>query len=178
MAWKLILPAVEFCRRNVTAKYPHATFTHANVYNKYYNQNGTTPAASYRFPYASDSFDFVYLASVFTHMLPADVENYLSEIARVLRSGGRCLITFFLLNENSLRVVEAGEAFQNFQFVMDGFRTTRKNNPEAAIAFDEAYVTTLYRDNGLSIVEPILYGAWSGKRNPITNQDVVIAVKD
>ena len=111
-------------------------------------------------------------------MLPGDVENYLGEVARVLRPGGRCLITYFLLNEDALPLVEAGEALHNFQYSMDGFRTTRQNNPEAAIAFDEPFVVDLYRRIGLSIEEPILYGAWAGRHNPLTNQDVVIAVKE
>ena len=171
------LSAVDYCRRNIAAKNSHFRFTHADVYNKYYNLSGETPASVYRFPFPSESFDFVFLASVFTHMLPSDVENYLGEITRVLRSGGRCLITFFLLNEDSLRVVESGEALHNFQYSMDGFRTTSQNNPEAAIAFDEQYVTHLYQTNGLSIEKPIRYGRWAGKHNRLTNQDVVIAVK-
>lgn len=41
-------------------------------------------------------------------MLPSDVEHYLSEIARVLRKNGRCLVTFFLLNAESLQLTKSG----------------------------------------------------------------------
>ena len=41
--------------------------------------------------------DVAFLTSVFTHMLPEDVEHYLDELARVLKPGGRTLITWFLL---------------------------------------------------------------------------------
>jgi ubiquinone/menaquinone biosynthesis C-methylase UbiE len=52
-------------------------------------------AAQYPFPFADSSFDFVYLVSVFTHMLPADMEHYLSEISRVLKPAAKCAVSFF-----------------------------------------------------------------------------------
>jgi ubiquinone/menaquinone biosynthesis C-methylase UbiE len=39
------------------------------------------------------------MKSLFTHIRPAEVENYLREMARVLKPGGRCLAAFFMLNE-------------------------------------------------------------------------------
>ena len=48
----------------------------------------------------------VYLISVFTHMLPEECENYAQEIMRVLRPGGRCAVTTFLVdrgNDASIR---------------------------------------------------------------------------
>ena len=38
-------------------------------------------------------------------MLSADMENYLKQIARVLKPGGRCLITYFLLNPESAKLM-------------------------------------------------------------------------
>ena len=66
----------------------------------------TIPVASssphqYRFPFADSIFSFVFLTSVFTHMLCEGVEQYLNEIQRVLLPRGRSFITFFLLNEES-----------------------------------------------------------------------------
>lgn len=48
------------------------------------------------------SFDFVFLTSVFTHLLPEDMNNYFSEVVRVLTHARRCLITYFLLTFESL----------------------------------------------------------------------------
>ena len=61
------------------------------------------------FPCADNSFDLVFLTSVFTHMFAGDVENYLSEISRVLKPGGKCLITWFLLDEVSRKSGEPGQ---------------------------------------------------------------------
>ena len=43
-------------------------------------------------------------------MVAEEVEHYLSEIARVLKPGGRCLISFFLLNEESLGLIARGKS--------------------------------------------------------------------
>jgi len=43
-------------------------------------------------------------------MLAEDVEHYLCEVARVLKTGGRCFITFFLLNESSLTLMRANKS--------------------------------------------------------------------
>jgi ubiquinone/menaquinone biosynthesis C-methylase UbiE len=71
------------------AGYANFRFTHANVYNKAYNADGAVQPGDYRLPFDDAVFDVVLLKSVFTHMLPADVRRYLSEIARVLKPGGR-----------------------------------------------------------------------------------------
>lgn len=36
------------------------------------------------------------LGSVFTHMQHRDVVRYAKEVARVLKPGGRCMVTYFL----------------------------------------------------------------------------------
>jgi SAM-dependent methyltransferase len=79
--------------------FPNFRFHFSDIFNKYYNPKGTVSAEEYRFPFDDAQFDFVFLTSVFTHMLERDVQNYLSEIRRVLRSGGCAFITCFLLNE-------------------------------------------------------------------------------
>lgn len=70
-------------------------FQHVDIYNRMYNPRGTIQAESFLFPYPDASFSFVFLTSVFTHMLPADVQNYLREIRRVMTQDGRCFATFF-----------------------------------------------------------------------------------
>src|SRR5688572_22585232 len=58
---------IEWCQRQITPRFPHFRFRHADVYNEHYNARGRFTASEYKFPYADDSFDFVFLASVFTH---------------------------------------------------------------------------------------------------------------
>lgn len=83
----------------IHARWPHSDFVWADVRNPHDNPNAATPAADYRFPFADASFDVIYAASLFTHLLPDEARNYLSEARRVLRPGGRCLFSFFILDQ-------------------------------------------------------------------------------
>jgi len=85
----IVRVGIDWCRQNITPLCPNVRFRMADVFNPGYNPTGAFDAGEYVFPYKSQSFDFVFLTSVFTHMLPAGVENYLREIARVLKSAGR-----------------------------------------------------------------------------------------
>ena len=147
-----------------------------------FRAKGTTPKGKYtpsdfRFPYPDGSFDVVLLASVFTRMLASDVKHYMHEIVRVLKPGGRSLITFFLLNEESSALSKEGTGSIKFEHEMQGARTADLENPEAAIRYPEAFVRDLYRECGLELREPLRYGKWCGRTNGMSWQDVVIAVK-
>lgn len=102
-----------------------------------YNANGLVPAAEYLFPYADDTFDLAVLTSVFTHMRAAEVRHYLDEVARVLRSGGRCLITFFLLSDESRPAIGAGASDLSFRYGEGIMRFDHPTKPEAAVAYEE-----------------------------------------
>jgi SAM-dependent methyltransferase len=58
-----------------------------------------------RFPYDDDCFDVVCAFEVFMHMSQAGVQNYLHEIARVLRPGGLAVVTLVAVHpgEDDLR---------------------------------------------------------------------------
>jgi ubiquinone/menaquinone biosynthesis C-methylase UbiE len=55
------------------------------------NRAAGTDASKIIFPYASSSFNLVFLTSVFTHIFDSQIDNHLREIARVLKSGATCL---------------------------------------------------------------------------------------
>jgi len=168
---------IKWCRAKITPRHPNFRFHLADIYNEWYNPGGKFEAADYKFSYEDESFDFVFLTSVFTHLLPRDMENYLSEIARVLKKdGGRCLITFFLLNPESLSLISAGRSTLDFRYRHETYRTVDENVPELAIAYDEQFVKDLYKKYGLCLVE-IQRGAWCGREDFLTYQDVVVAEK-
>jgi ubiquinone/menaquinone biosynthesis C-methylase UbiE len=168
---------VDWCREKITPRFPNFHFQQIDVYNKHYNPRGTYQPSEYKFPFADESFSFVMLGSVFTHMLPADVENYLSEIHRVLKKGGRCLISYFLLNEESLRLMKGSESTADFKYEFNGYRAVSSDVPEVAIAFDEYWVMELYRKQGLKIVR-LDYGSWCARGNYLSYQDLILAVKE
>ncbi len=170
--------AVDWCQRHISARHPHFHFQHADVHNARYNPGGRQRAADFGFPYAGESFDLVFAGSVFTHMLPADMEHYLAEMARVMRRGGRSLITFLLLNEESLRLMAAGRATLDFKHAFGVYRTAHAVVLEAAVSYDEAFVRRQYQRCGLKVSEPIQWGSWCGRERFLSYQDIVVAIKE
>lgn len=168
--------AVAWCTKNISRSRPNFEFKVADIYNGLYNRKGKSTPAEFRFPFPDASFDVVFLASVFTHMFPSGVENYLREIARVLKPGGRCLITFFLLNEESLGLINAKKQ-KLFKHAGQGYRTNTRIRPEVAVAYEEPVVRNLYERSGLSVVDPVRYGSWCGRTEYLSFQDIVVAVK-
>jgi SAM-dependent methyltransferase len=173
----VVAPSVRWCQETYTPRHPNFRFHFADIYNKAYNPGGKYGASEYRFPFAASSFDFVLLTSVFTHMLARDMENYLSEVARVLKGDGRCLITYFLLNPDSLKLIEEGRSKYSFRHELGGCRVEYEEVPEAVVAYDEDAVRALYGRCGLYISEPIRYGRWCGREGGLSRQDMIIAVK-
>jgi SAM-dependent methyltransferase len=168
---------VNWCRENITAKFPNFRFQAAAIYNGKYGAKAKGRASEFRFPYADEKFDLIFLTSVFTHMLPADVEHYFEEIARVMKPGGRCLITFFLLNEESTALIDDLKGEYNFEHRCKGYRTINRDAPEEAIAYPEEFVRSLYEKYGLKLREPIRYGVWCGRTDYLSFQDIVVAEK-
>lgn len=169
---------VEWCQKNITPKHQNFHFNHFNAYNKLYNPAGVVRAQDLRFSYQDNYFDFVFLTSVFTHMLPADVRHYLSEISRVLKPGGKCLATFFLLNDYARTQIAAGMSKQNFVYDAGGYFTIDKTLPETDVAYEEGQIRELFSRNRLAIMEPIHHGLWSGRKEFLSYQDIIVAKKE
>ena len=100
--------SIKWCQNHITSRFGNFHFQHIDVFNKAYNPKGKCLAKDIKFPYQDDYFDFVFLISVFTQMLSAGVENYMSEISRVLKPHSRCLISFFLFNNESEKLIRGG----------------------------------------------------------------------
>jgi len=174
----IVKRGVDWCRKHITKSFSNFRFTHIDLKNELYNLSTKKTAKDFRFPYNEKEFDLVILTSVFTHMLPEDVENYFREIARVLKPGGKCLVTFFILNEESKQYMNSGSGF-NFKFSNGFYSLIDKNVKEANIAFEEEYLLYLLSVNNFS-VEKSLFGFWSGrpKNEAFDFQDTVILRKE
>ncbi len=173
----IVPDGIDWCAAHITPRFPNFRFTHVPVYNKHYNPAGTVRAASFVFPYADKSFDFAFLTSVFTHMLPGDLENYVQQLSRVLRPGGRCLATFFLINEEARRGIAEERASFHFVRQADGHSIADPADPEAAVAYDEAAVRSLLQRHELWVQDPVHFGSWSGRIPHVSFQDILVAVK-
>ncbi len=173
----IVKKGIDWCKKHVTTSYPNFKFLHIDLKNDLYNLKTERTAKNFVFPYKDNDFDLVVLTSVFTHMLPDDVENYTNEIRRVLKVGGKCLVTYFILNTESKNYMQSNSEF-NFKFNFGSYSLLNKNVKEANVAYEEKYLFNLINQNNLTI-EKILYGFWSGRpRNESFDfQDTLILSK-
>jgi len=168
---------IDYCQKNISSRFSNFNFIYADIFNQFYNPKGKYEASNYKFPFEDQFFDFVYLTSVFTHLILEDLKNYLHEVSRVLKSGGRSYITFFLLNQKTLKQIESGLSKRNFKYQFNGFRSDVEKVPERVLAYEESLIRKLYDECNLMIEEPIYYGTWSGLEKTLETQDVILGVK-
>jgi SAM-dependent methyltransferase len=183
---------VEWAQSVITPRFPNFNFRTADTFNKRYNPSGKTGAADLIFPYEDNKFDFAFAGSLYTHMVPEEVANFVSETRRVLKPGGTTFATYCLLNERTLPIVDEGRSMPRLVYKYGDCRVRTTKDPAHFIAHPESWVRNLYAEAGLSIVEPIVRGTWAettttsselekyrlgGSPSRKASQDAVIAVK-
>lgn len=172
----IVKKGIDWCNKRIAGKYRNFRFLHIDLKNDLYNHKTETEARSFVFPYEDHSFDCVVLTSVFTHMMPDDVDNYVGQISRVMRSGGKCLVTFFLVNEDILEKMNRGKTNFIFKHSCGDYLLMDKKVKEANIAYREDFLQKLYDKYGLK-KDAVYYGEWSNSDKFVSFQDVVILSK-
>ena len=175
---------IEFLTRTFTPAHPNFEFRLADVYNSYYNPTGSVRADAYRFPAADGSFDLVFAASVFTHMVPENAARYFRETARVLKPGGRAVFSFFLLDYfRRDQPRPHGFSVPAFDFAHEyrdhgtEFATVVPDNPEQMTAYRLSLVQRMASDAGLEVSPPVP-GLWSGTMaRGVAAQDLVVLTR-
>ncbi len=169
--------AIKWCRSNIAARHSNFHFTHADVFNKTYNPGGSSPASQYVFPFASETFSFIVANSLFTHLLPETANHYINEAYRVLKPGGRCLSTWFLLDGITEPFVSAGKSIFPFKHRFEHHAQCTLDLPEQAVAFSRQYVEETFLKAGFTL-ETVQHGGWSGAPAELdSGQDVIVARK-
>jgi ubiquinone/menaquinone biosynthesis C-methylase UbiE len=168
----VVLSMIEWCRKNISSKYPDFHFHHADLANTLYSKTGAS-AASYNFPFAERTFDVAFAASVFTHLLPHSARNYAREIGRVLKPQGRAFLTFFLIHCDTADARRKGEEI--FPYRLQHHAVASLENPEAVVAFETSDAIAMLEDANLkvSFLSP---GQWS-MHDGWTYQDVILATR-
>ena len=182
----IVRSGIDWCTENISSRYSNFHFRLADIYNSTYNPSGKGAARDFIFPFPGASFDFVFLTSVFTHMLPDDLDHYLSEISRVLKKQGRLLVTFYLLNGESSTLIRRGKSNIDFKYSDGVCKYDSETTKECQVAYNEKYISNLFKSKDLIVREPIYYGFWCGRAGPSVNQrkgnvfsyqDIIIADK-
>lgn len=176
---------VDFLENTFHTAFPNFSFTWADIHNTYYNPHGKIKPEEFRFPYRDSSFDIVFAASVFTHMLPGTVKHYFNETARVLKPSGRAVFSFFFL-DNYLKGRRRPLGFASPEFNFDhhygsygnDFATVVPDNPEQMTAYNICMLGQFAAEANMKPAVPPLPGLWSGaKETWVGAQDLLILNK-
>lgn len=172
----VVQQGVTWCTENITKKYPNFQFKYVPLKNDLYNLNTTAEAKNFSFPYEANRFDFAFLTSVFTHMMPEDVLQYLDEIHKVLKPNKVCLATFFILDNISRKHMATSD--KNFSEDFGHYALMDGKVKEANVAFDKTYLIKEIEKRGFTI-DTLAFGNWSGRTDEtLSYQDIIVLRKN
>lgn len=173
------LPSIRWARRKIAPRYPSCRFEHADIMNPAYHPGGKMTAGEWLSVFKETGFDLVVAKSFFTHTLPDETGLYLRSISARLAPGGRALLTWFVLNAETRRLMEEGRSAFRFQNAGPGteYAVRHRDAPTAAVAYREDYLFACLDNAGLDIVGDIHRGYWSGWTDGISFQDMIVVEK-
>ena len=165
------------CQKNSVFSGKNFQFSRMDLYSSQYNPVGKFKSSEFIFPYLDESADIVFLTSVFTHMLPLDVEHYIAEISRILRPGGVLLCTVFLM--------DLGDEGASISFPYDrgNHRLHQETIPERAVGYMYPFFRDICQSVGLHPRHEPVYGNWrshvmdGNDKNISFGQDILVFEK-
>jgi SAM-dependent methyltransferase len=170
----IVRVGITWAQKHISSRFPTFSFSHADVFNKHYNPKGKLSPTSFRFPYDDATFDFVFLKSVFTHLLPESIQHYLQEIGRVMKPTGTCLATLFLVNPESSELISSGQSSLNLVPYAKDCWVVDAKFPETAVGISQPAFLEWCWYSGLTAQLPIHYGSWCGRPEYLSYQDIVV----
>lgn len=173
----IVKKGIDWCNNNISSRYKNFNFKCVDLQNDLYKSAGDK-AAHFVFPYADNSFDFIILTSVFTHMMPDEIKQYCAEISRVLKNGGTCFATFFVLDEESERLMQEDKKFY-FKHDHGYYKLMDEKVKSANIALKKEYIIDECLSKNKLQLKQHHKGYWCGrsKIEAIDFQDIMIIGK-
>lgn len=148
--------SIKACLDNPSLRKKCFSFDHLDIQNNEYNPNGSLAAHTLVFPYASGSYDVIFLVSVFTHMKTKDVKNYIKEIARMTRPGGICMVTTFLIDPKK------GGKRISFPLKEEEHYYYNESLPEEAIGYELGFYLKHFSQQDMTQKGEVVWGSWRG----------------
>jgi SAM-dependent methyltransferase len=177
-----IIPAlVNFCRREITSRYPNFQFyalRHDSEQYAAFIEQETETAWLEDLTALDRDFDLAIAFSLFTHLDASTAARMLDTLWHRLRDGGTAVLTFFVLNSYSRTGIAQGRSnvFGRMDvsgdIVIDTF-----NGPNSAVGYDEGALQKLILESPFGRPESIHYGTWSCSSG-LHYQDVVVLRKN
>jgi SAM-dependent methyltransferase len=166
---------IEWCRSHLPLDSARFRFHHFDIRSSHYNEGGAIAAEAFSFPWPDDSFSLAIAVSLFTHLSARATANYLREIARTLQPNGRLFASFFVLDEQSRPLAEAGTTDPVFTANFEEGMIGDTANPAAAVAFNAEWLAAVLESAGLAF-DAFYPGRW--RHLPVmSHQDIIIAHK-
>jgi len=158
---------IYFCNKNIAAHHPDFTFQF--IENDHYRSN-------FILPYSEKQFDFVFLTSAFTRLMPPQIEQYINEISRVMKTGALCVMSLFIINCESEDLIIKKPAHMNFPLNKGFYRLQNAPYNSPIVAYDEEWLLIKLESAGLKM-ETIKYGQWCGRTYYLEYLDLLICRK-
>jgi SAM-dependent methyltransferase len=151
--------AIAWCQQHYDAERFH--FHISTDASKSYAHDGAGEGA-YRIPLDDNSFDLVFSNSLLTHLLEAELENYLRESYRLLRTGGAMMHSHFNIDNPPASYGKR----HTFQHHLGNALIESEAQPEAAVAYHTDFLFGLCRKIGFSSCE-IVHMPGGAQHQPI-----------
>ena len=172
-----------FCREVIRSRYPNSNFYACAAPESYLREqqreNPTNLPSIEEVLAQHAPFDLVLAFSVFTHLLPKEMDAYFSLFDRILKADGWLVLTFLFLDEwtrpkirnRALPTMVAGDTPDR---VPEPGRVcfASPSNPRAAVAIALEDVLQMVKTHGFQPLE-IVFGSWRALTSEI-GQDALI----
>jgi SAM-dependent methyltransferase len=169
---------IDWCAHGLSLDPQRVRFRHFDIYNSDYNPTGTINGEELVFPWPDGAFTLAVATSLFTHLSAAGTLNYLREVARTLERNGRFFASFFVLDDESLALINRRPTYPQFSEAIEHGRVADAGSPDAAIAFHLEWLHQALLASGF-VIEAYRPGQWRDD-DPSGNelyQDLVVARK-
>jgi SAM-dependent methyltransferase len=131
---------VEWCRKHIGSEYNFCTFRYIDLHHDLYNPKGTLKFDDhFKFDFASESFDIVYMQSVLGNNDDREVSIFAQEFYRLLRPAGKLFLTAFI-EEN------VPDCMAN----PDGY-IMKCEYPKQIVRFEKKFFLNLFRKEGFVV---------------------------
>ncbi|MGH6776051.1 class I SAM-dependent methyltransferase [Brucella tritici] len=154
---------VNWCRQNITSRYPNFEFRHIDIAHDLYNPKGAVNGLTLTLPFADKGFNFIIMTSVVTHLPSDEVKTYLDQVSRVLAPGGKLFMTAFVVDDVAARD-RHGKRDKRLAFERHGSGPcwfVPELPPLAAVGFENGFLDRALAGAKLTL-ETKSFGHWRG----------------
>jgi SAM-dependent methyltransferase len=166
-------------QQRIESRWANFRFLQADVYNRHYNPDGKVSAVDYVFPFDDARFDVIYAASLFSHLLPGEAANYMRQMTRVLKPGGKCLVSFFMLdNYRGTGTTISSDYDLDHPFPgHQGVAVKYPDFPDTVVGYRRSVIERYATDAGLSVLK-VIPGLWTQNTAwAVNEQDLLLLGK-